>query len=283
MNYKKYEYVFDPEKYCPWVDGCKKRERGECIRGGCFKYSNYYYMFGNSLLPEKYRVPKPFLTNEEHVDHNAHLRLAEIKEDMIGFVQNGGNLIIMSKHCGCGKTHFAVRMLLKYFYERLKYANFEPKGLFIDVSRLFAELKMSYVGKSDYLEFVMENIDADLIIWDDICSEEMTPQQYTFLFALINRRDLAGLANIYTANGDEQDLYQKLGEKLFSRIYVQSEKIVFNGGDYRNVIAQNNLTMVEKVKNKVDNSKVDNAKIDNTTIENTVKIDNNIKNLNSEE
>lgn len=235
MDYKDYTYEFDIDLCC-WKSVCGIRNTSRCC-GACPRFCKMHYLLGNSLLPKTWWIPKTFYSSKDHIDYLAHKRCFEIKDDIFNFVKGGRQLIIYGEHTGSGKTHISVRMLLSYFSKIWELTSFRPRGMFIQTERLFNELKKSYDDKSSYKEFILSNYsDIDLIVWDDIGLDNgLDSRQKDFLFTLINERELRNKANIFTTNKNDEQLFNYLGERLYSRIVRPAEWIEFNSEDNRGI------------------------------------------------
>lgn len=233
MDYKNYKYEFDIEMCC-WKHVCGIRDSERC-GVTCPRYTKMHYLLGNSLLPKQWWLPKDFFTSEDHIDYEKHKRCFEIRNDILNFVKQGKQLVIYGKNSGSGKTHISTRLLLAYFSKVWELTSFRPRGMFIQLEKLFNEMKKSFDQPSDYKDFIMNNYeDVDLIIWDDIgLNNELDQKQYDLIFTIINERELRGKANIFTTNKNKEQLYKYLGERLYSRIVRPAEFIEFNAEDNR--------------------------------------------------
>jgi len=234
MDNKDYTYEFDLDLCC-WKNVCGIKNTSHC-NVTCPRYSKMHYLLGNSLLPKQWWYPKPFDTYETHVDYEAHLRCFKIKNEIVDFVEKGKQLIIYGKNSGSGKTHISTRLLLSYFGKIWELTSFRPRGLFIDVQKLFDESKKF---NSDYKEFIMANISTvDLVVWDDLgVKDSVGEKNMDILFTMINERELNGKANIFTTNKNSEELFDYLGERLYSRIVRSAETIEFKSQDNRRLKA----------------------------------------------
>ena len=230
-DYRDYKYEFNIESCC-WKSVCGIRGTPKCCEL-CPRYTKMHYLLGNSLLPKAWWMPKEFCTSEDDIDYEAHKRCFEIKNDIVNFVKEGKQLIIYGKNSGSGKTHISTRLMLAYFSKIWELTSFRPRALFIQTQKLFAELK-KYGQESYYKNFILENADVDLIIWDDLGVDgSLDEKQHDFIYSIINEREMNKKANIFTTNKSSQELYDYLGERLYSRIVRTSEIIEFKNSDYR--------------------------------------------------
>lgn len=92
-----------------------------------------------------------------------------------------------------------------------------------------------------YLEY-LENI--DLLILDDFGAEHMTKYWYSKLLNIINIRMIKRLPIIYTTNLSLNDILEKYGDRIFSRLYADTDIIEFIAKDIRlQNRHENNVTM----------------------------------------
>lgn len=187
----------------------------------------------HSGLPEAKQKPIAlYLTDDNSGDKNAFHRLAEIRKNIVEFVEQGKNLYICSKWTGNGKTSWAIKMLHTYFHYTAigNYDNL--KGMFINTTELLLQLKdfnnplpKSYIDK---LKTV------DLVIWDDIAVSGMSNYDFSQLYSIIDKRILAEKSNIFTSNQPTVEGFaSNMGNRLASRIYYTSEIVELKGKDMR--------------------------------------------------
>jgi DNA replication protein DnaC len=106
--------------------------------------------------------------------------------------------------------------------------------LFISVSKYFIALKDSISNQSDYITHRKNNIlDADLVIFDDLATKVGTTFELENLLSIIDTRINFGKSNIYTSNVTGNDLRERIGDRLYSRVIHTSENIEFFGSDKR--------------------------------------------------
>ena len=222
---------------CWYKDTCNLYQSLNCSES-CIRYSEMKYLLENSNLPINKYIPDKLIPEE--CDLIAFNRLANIKSDILWFVQSGNNLYITSNHTGNGKTSWAIKLLLKYFNEIWPGNGFNKKGLYIHTPTFLSQIKNSFSVNSSYIHKLKEDLlKVDLVIWDDIASTGLSQFDHSQLLMYIDQRLLAGKSNIYTGNLQETDLYKVLGERLTSRIY-DSEVITLYGKDRRYGSTSNN-------------------------------------------
>ena len=184
-----------------------------------------------SGIPENLHHPINLKCSEQ--DRNSFRRLQEIKNDVDGFVEDGSSLYICSNNTGNGKTSWSLKMMYKLFsLEWDVWGSIEPLGLFVYVPEFMIGLKdFNNPLPKAYLDNIKK---VPLVIWDDIGTGTLSDYDYTQLLTYINIRQQAGLANIYTSNLVTLDeLSDKIGDKLASRIFNSSEIIELKGMDMR--------------------------------------------------
>ena len=212
---------------CWYVESCQD----DCDR--CTTYVQMKWQMEHSGLPEaKQRPITLYLTDDNSGDRGAFNRLAEIRKNIVDFVQDGKNLYICSKWTGNGKTSWAIKMLHTYFHYTAE-GNYENlKGMFISTPALLLKLKDFNNPASKTFRDNLENV--DLVIWDDIAVHGISAYDYTQLFTIIDKRILAEKSNIFTSNVvGVEDLNKVFGARLTSRIMYSSEIVELKGKDMR--------------------------------------------------
>ena len=89
-------------------------------------------------------------------------------------------------------------------------------------------------GNDEYVRQIKDNvIKADIVVWDDVGSKAATIFEAESLFSIIDLRLNMGRANIFTSNLNRDELCEKLGDRLASRIYGSSIIAEIRGKDKR--------------------------------------------------
>lgn len=201
----------------------------------CIRYSEMKYLMDNSGIPEKRQYPDELIADN---DLQSFLKLADIKDDIVNFVNSGENLYICSKFTGNGKTSWAIKLMLKYFDEIWAGNGFRVRGLFLNVPTTLIKLKDFNDPSLNELKNTI--IKTDLVIWDDIAASYMTNYDLSQLLIYIDQRILMQKANIFTGNlTDESQLIKLFGDRLASRIWNCSQVIEFRGKDRRGTVTDN--------------------------------------------
>ena len=113
------------------------------------------------------------------LDYKAYETLSNIRENILDFTKHGRQLYIYSDNCGNGKTTWSIKLMLQYFNEVWAGNGFIERGLFINVPVFITSLKNNISNKDENLSKVLELIPkVDLVIWDDIATDYLTPYEH---------------------------------------------------------------------------------------------------------
>lgn len=223
---------------CYLKDSCKKITKDPtCINSDifCIKLFKVDNLFNNSLLSDKQKLKIGLSPDQDGTDRDNFKLLKSIEEHIVPFVMNGKNLFIHSTTTGNGKTSWAIRMIQAYILSIWPESGVEDcPALFINVPRFLLTLKDSISNQSDYIDHIKKHIlDADLVVWDEVGVKTLSEYDHENLLNIINTRLDQGKSNIYTSNLSSQDLREKIGDRLYSRIVNISTDIELFGGDKR--------------------------------------------------
>lgn len=209
---------------CWYKDVCQNECSNTCIR-----YLEMKYLIDNSNIPKSKQYPVILQAGK---DYNAFCELADIKDDIVAFVEEGCNLYITSECTGNGKTTWSIKLMLKYFDKIWAGNGFRVRGLFVHVPTLLNQLKNFNKPLSE--EYKHNLLECDLVVWDDIASTDMSAYDYSQLLSYVDQRIFSEKANIFTGNLPTcESLAKAVGEKLASRIYRSGTVVEFKGKDRR--------------------------------------------------
>ena len=199
----------------------------------CVRFEEMKYLMENSNLPKNKQ--KPIVLSAPECDLRAYNRLAEIKSNIVDFVDSGANLYITSATMGNGKTSWSIKLLLKYFDEVWAGNGFNVRGVFVSVPTFLMKCKDFKNTDQEFETLKKHILAADLVVWDDIASTNITSYDYSQLLMFIDQRLFEEKANIFTGNcANRDDFTRKLGNKLASRVWGNNTEIIeFKGGDQR--------------------------------------------------
>lgn len=207
----------------------------------CIKLEKLTSLYRGALLTTKQFEHVNFRVEAgNNADKKTFKKLTEFEKDIVNNVNKGKNLYIHSEICGNGKTAWSIRMVQSYLDGIWASADTECKALFINVPRFLLELKNAISdGPSKYVNYIKKNVlNADLVVWDEIATKSITTYEHEHLLSLINARIDAGKSNIYTSNMNPDELADKLGDRLYSRIVNLSQDIYIAGCDKRKLVAE---------------------------------------------
>ena len=212
---------------CWYIDTCND----DCNKCAVFFQMNWQ-MEHSGLPKAKQRPITLYLTDDNSGDKQAFHKLADIRKDIVSFVEQGKNLYICSKWTGNGKTSWAIKMLHTYFHHTAVGNYDNLKGMFVSTADLLLRLKDFNNPVSKTYKDNLENV--DLVIWDDIALTNISQYDYTQFYNIIDKRILAEKSNIFTTNCTSvEELAELVGAKIASRIYYTSEIIELKGKDMR--------------------------------------------------
>lgn len=226
-------------KQCWMLDTCSKYKTDSSCQASdiyCPKLFKIDNLFENSLLSPTQRKRIVLRIDADGTDKDEFLKLKDIQNNIVDFVNNGKNLYLWSTNCGNGKTAWAERLIQVYINNIWYESSLGCKALFVSVPRFLLALKDNISTKSDYVEFIKEHVlDADLVVWDEVVIKSLTNYEHENLLNIINTRLDMGKSNIYTSNLSLDELYEKAGNRLYSRIINLSEVIQLKGKDKRGI------------------------------------------------
>lgn len=202
----------------------------------CPKLFRIDYLYNEALLTDKQRKYTPIRIDEDGTDREAFSQLKQIEQHIELFVQEGANLFLYSSKCGNGKTLWAVRLLQDYIHKIWHKSDLSCRVLFINVPRFLLALKDSISNTNDYVEHIKKNIyKADIVVFDEVATKAFSTFEHEHILSMINTRLDMNKSNIYTSNLFGQDLKDKVGDRLYSRIVNLSTNIQLFGADKRGI------------------------------------------------
>lgn len=220
-------------KDCWLKDSCK----ATCDNTFCIKLFKLDTLYNEALLSINQRKHLNLRIDEDGSDREAFLKLKQIENNIEEFIQNGNNLYLHSVNTGCGKTSWALRCIQSYFNKVWHKSDLTCRALFINVPRFLLALKDNITHQSDYIEHIKENVlKCDLVVWDEIGVKSLTEYEHENLLNLINARLDFNKSNIYTSNLSPEELKEKIGDRLYSRVINSSIEFEFFGSDKRGII-----------------------------------------------
>lgn len=216
-------------KNCIFFDVCQNKENCSV---DCIRYAEMTYLIENSGLPSSLRGKS--ILQPDKVDYGAFCSLAEIKENIVDFVNSGKNLYIYSENVGNGKTTWLAKLLKTYFYHVWPGNGFTVRGYFVHLPTFLIELKENIRIENEELEQTKEILkNVDLLCVDDIAASNLSEYEHNYLLYILDKRLSEGKSTLYSSNLDETNLVQYLGNRLKSRVFNNSKIIHLQGKDRR--------------------------------------------------
>lgn len=201
------------------------------------------FMLDWACIPEYQRCEASLSPDDCDID--AFDRLRNIRERISEFVTSANNLVICGKNLGCGKTEWALKMLLTYIEQsvpRFRYLDEQEVDsgainacVFCQTVPFLVEMKQFGSNKKS-LKMYERLSTTELAVFDDISAVPMSNYDYNILYALVEKRLFAGLSTIYTTNAtSKEELEKEIGPRLAERIWKTSKIIELKGRGYRGV------------------------------------------------
>ena len=220
-------------KDCWLKDECNQKD----CNNFCIKLFKLDKLYDEALIPLHQRKHINFVLDSEGLDRDAFVKLKNISDNIEQFIKDGKNIYIHSVNTGNGKSSWSIRMIQSYFNSIWYKSDINCKALFIHVPTFLLNLKSNISVKSDYIEHIKENVlKCDLVVWDELGTKTSTEFEMENLLSIIDNRLTNGKSNIYTSNLDGNELQEKLGDRLYSRIINLSENIELLSFDKRGLI-----------------------------------------------
>ena len=199
----------------------------------CLKRYKLEKLFDMALLTQKQREKIKFKPDSDKDKENFEY-LSTINKNINNFVNQGGNLYIYSPLLGNGKTSWSLRFIQTYLKNIWYTSELKCRALFINVPRFLLALKATISEKDEYAEYIKSNVlEADLVVWDEIGTKGLTQFEHENILSFINARVDAGKANVYTSNLNGKELCSVVGDRLYSRVVLLSDRVELNGSDRR--------------------------------------------------
>lgn len=202
----------------------------------CIGYNQIQNIYALSNMPKKYQYALPLSAPDD--DYDAYIYLNEFKDKVEEHIEKGHGLFIHSKTKGNGKTSWACKIMNEYFRRVAMNNNLRCRGCFVNVPKFLDMLRddMNAETRSESLLELREHImTADLVIWDDIGTENPSKWVRQTLYKYINHREAEEKSQIFTSNVSLGDLVRDeyLGERVVDRIRGQCHQIEFIGSGKR--------------------------------------------------
>lgn len=198
----------------------------------CLRFQESDFLIRKSNIPNNYLSMNPL--TPENIDLEAFKKLANIKNNITEFVNEGANLYLYSSNFGNGKTSWVTKLMLSYISKICLGNGFKIRTLFVNVPSFLTDLKNN-IGENNPLfnQFVKNTSRVDLVVIDDIGAITMGNYDHSQLLSIIDTRNAKNLSTLYTSNLSKEVLSDSIGNRLFSRVYNSSVTIQLKGIERR--------------------------------------------------
>lgn len=159
--------------------------------------------------------------------------------------------LLFSGPCGVGKTHLAVAVLKNLVLEK------QVSARFVDETELLRRLQYSYGPDSPETEreVLWPLYSAGLLVWDDLGAGRPTEWVAETIRTILNYRYTRQKQIVLTTNlplksagggysenlGREQNLAERIGAPLYSRIMEMCQVVEMDGRDFRRQVYKASL------------------------------------------
>ena len=225
-----YTYKFNANN-CMYKSICGDINTENC-NAVCERFMITDFLLHHSNIPVKQRQRIKFENRDK--DIQAYNTLYGIRNNIVEFVNNGENIYIYSDITRNGKTSWAISLMLKYFDRIWQGNGFKIRGVFVSVPIFLLNCKNA-ISKPDnsFEQFKQTLRDADLVIWDNIATTNLSNYDSNLLYAYISERLINKKSNIFTGYLDEYHSYQCLGEILAPCIWENGDSIQFKAESWK--------------------------------------------------
>lgn len=140
---------------------------------------------------------------------------------------HGANSVLITGGVGVGKTHLAVGWLKAHLEDH-------QAGLFTTVPDLLDAIRSNYQGPGGKAEQLINVVrDLDAVVLDDLGVEKPSDWVSEKLYQIINHRYSWQKATVFTSNLAPDDLKERIGDRLVSRIIGMCQVLKLTGADRR--------------------------------------------------
>ena len=242
------KYEFNPDS-CVFIGDCKKYNTPEC-KDPCWRNREFQFLLNNSNLPEKHKKDTALIPMKEDLDVFEYLDY--VRENIVEFVQQGYNLIIMGSP-GNGKTVWSTKLIRRYIMEVSINNGFRQRALFVNLPNFITDMRHSISNHDDNFDQLRESMyDIDLLVLDDLGAVSLKNDFiHDEIYSIINYRIDNELCNIYTTNLSIEELEYNLSQRLSGRIIGSSEIVeIKNKMDLRKTESKSTFSFENFVKDR---------------------------------
>lgn len=224
-----------PADYLDQIYTCKEcKDTGyvEQKKCKCRKMKETEYLYEESNIKELLENNNFSKFREDYYTEDEMECYYKILEHSVKYVEDFKSSfknLLFYGDVGSGKTFFSCCIAKALMDRGIPIIHITTQSL---QEKMFAQMREpeKALDIQEYLEY-LENI--DLLILDDFGAEHMTKYWYSKLLNIINIRMIKRLPIIYTTNLSLNDILEKYGDRIFSRLYADTDIIEFVAKDIR--------------------------------------------------
>lgn len=160
---------------------------------------------------EMFEVAKDYLKNYELVDPDNYSK----------------GLAIMGNP-GTGKTMLMCAVANHFLTKNIP-------TMFVVSPELIADLRSAQINNGDFENKIRQLSTVEVLIFDDVAKEKTTEWVQTQYFRIVDARYRAKLTTLFTSNCDFDEISDKLGEAVMSRMFslTRGNQVVVNADNFR--------------------------------------------------
>jgi DNA replication protein DnaC len=194
-----------------------------------------------ACIPDRYRSKNFAGYHPDHPSQEEALKHSIKYMEAFPDVSRG---LLFQGRCGVGKTHLAVAILRYLLLKK------QVSARFVDETELLRRLQYSYGPSSPETEreVLQPLYSAELLIWDDLGAGRPTEWVAETIRTILNHRYTRGKQILLTTNlplksapgrfleedlSRAQNLEERIGAPLYSRIMEMCQIVEIAGSDYR--------------------------------------------------
>ncbi len=210
--------------------------QGGVRRCSCLESARVHRLIAEAKIPMRY----------EHCDLDSYLPNHESQKRAKIYVQRFLDKypqidvgLLFLGNCGVGKTHLAVALLKQVIIEK------GDSGLFYDFRDLLREIQASWnsVSQASELDVLRPVLESKVLVLDELGANKPTEWVRDTIAHIINCRYNDKKLTIFTSNyldnpakPNEENLTDRIGVRLRSRLYEMCKEVEIQGVDFRQEI-----------------------------------------------
>lgn len=196
----------------------------DCI--GYILFRSQYRASG--MPPELQRATLAAMETGENAEYHTACRAVRgFSDKVVDLVQAGEGLYLYSRStpqnplgCGTGKTHSAAAIANELIYQATWTAIHDPLVCWASVPEWLEALRMSFEGKEVPSHLAPERMkEVPLLVLDDLGAEKPSEWAQERVYTVVNRRDAEGLSTVVTTNYTFDQLVDRVGPRIASRMH----------------------------------------------------------------